>query len=938
MKSVYNFLALAFAVLIGSAAAPYTPLQSISNVAALKAGNFASVPQLTLRGYYSNADGGEGNLSYSASPCTEDGVSCFHDGAGNSFIRLNLSGDLRQAGATTGSIYDMDAHRTSPTDATPLITATLAALQPLNLYTVHTNGVPIYLGTSPTLSDYQGLSCDVNNIGPYDTGHYEGHPGTLYTAHGVFPTTTSNGVIDQQQLKNCLLVPEWRYNPAKVSAFSGFSFNYPVQNFADLEAILGNMVKAGDTGIYFNQARNGNLNTLGVYCYDTGIHLKNPNESHIINIRTDANVSIFTEGGGSSTEFEGVHSQNYCTKQVDDAGGHNIPSSENWSIVSIGQGAVGTWGTHQCRLTINNGVYANGDPAPTSDVRTSPLSDQNTPYNYGALVANLTIAGVQNGVACKGYGEWAVNKISDDGTTVVLDLLGSQLGTGADVITGTATWATGGCPTLPACTIIYLKTGDVNSIQAGEKVTATGIPANTLVVGPCTACKGNDPYDGAIAAYYLDHAATIAGSNTAISFDGGAYVQQGECGEDKVSGCFSLDVTQRFFAGTSPGGQFTQSMPSNNGIRKGAAFACDDTVGIKANKMQNFSHHDGFAIHSCNGISAVQQGADDSNKAEDDYDTIGLNLTGSTNKATFQGATGGAGVGANVDFATVSESSSNRTTASSGGTGTGLITITTAGSMSGWAKDADGSLTVALCATLNGSNKCEDGDSGTEYATALVTASTTLKLLDRGQFNTIALALANGWNIVQASVASTAGVVNIGPGGMNVSGDNSIDFMFVHGAASVTSVVVRGGGKLGFITNNFVQSIFNGNLFKDMTIVYDGIAAYNTSSGCGKQFAVNYTWECEDTSPTSTALVIDGTATAIKCDASSGNQTITVSAGSTLVNFAATVTKTDSTSNLCIVTMNSGDTIGGAASAALAVINDALSIKNVNGTTAWIIQ
>lgn len=843
-----SILGLVFATSVYAQTAPSVAAYSVANIATVKANNLGSKLKITVESYSNIGDGGKAEYTLAATDCGTDlPGACLHDGANNAFVRSDWSNSLAPFGIAKGGHLDFDAHSSSPNDATPTIIAALAVLQPKGFNVGHLKGVSVYLGTSPMLADYQGIDCDVTSIGPYDTGHYYGHPGTLYTEHGVTPTT-SDGTNDQQSIQHCIMTPYWSVHPASVSAFSGFTFNYPATSFTDLEAMLGNMIKAGDTGIYFNGARNGRLEELGIYGYDTAIHLKNPNESHISQVRTDANVSVFTEGGGSSTEFSNVHSQNYFTKQVDDTNGVNIPSSENWTITSIGQGAVNSFGTHECRLTITGGVYNNGSTAPTSDVQTSAVAANGVIYTFGAFMANLTINDIGNGVACKGTGQFGITKISDDGTNAVVDLNGSQLGTGSDIITGTATWdATQGCTAIPTpCTIINLKSGDTNSIQEGEAFAGADIPSGAHIVGVCNTCKGKDPYDGAIAQYIIDRTATASHlTPVSVTFDGGAYVYQGPA-TTKGNPAFSLDVTQRFFAGQSPGGLFTQTMPSNNGIPKAAGIASYGTVGIKADKMQEFAHHDGYAVNDSNGLSVVQQGSDDGNKAEDDNDTIGVNLIGSTNKATLQGALSGAGLGLNVDLASVSQTSSNATTVNSGG-GVGLVTLTTSSSMSSWAKDTDGTLTLTACPTASVSGGiCPDPEnsSTTERVTAMITGSTTVKLLDRGQFGTNIQAIGSGWTIIQSTVSGTSGVIDVGPGGLNSLGDAAIGFVLNHGSVAMDRVIVRGGGKAGFISSNFTQSVFTGTLFKDMTIYYDGVAAYSSSRGCGNQWAIPYAWEC----------------------------------------------------------------------------------------------
>lgn len=830
----------------------------LPSVAQLAASDYSNTPQVQLSGYYTANDGGEGTLVLKT--CVPDGGSCFPDGATptpHTYARTNVNGDARQFGITAGSAYDVTANPTTATDAEPVLVKAFAAATAAGLNTVHLSQVSVYIAETLELGDYNRLTCDIISIGPYDNGHYYGRPGTIVEAHGAQIHVPVTGTVDQEAVSGCVIIPQWYINPSVVSQFGGFTFNSPPQNFDDLDAIRGNMIKAADTAIFFEKVRSGTLNTLGIYCFDNAIHTSSPNETTIDNIHTDSNVAWFTEGGGSSTSVSGIHSQNYCTKQVDDT--ETIPKQisvvNSWSVVSIAASpTVGPWGTHLCRLVINNGVDGKGVPVLTSSVVTSTLDDQGNPIRYPGWVANLNVAGVANGQGCKGDGAWAVNVISSTSTTVTLDLLNSQYGTGADKIQATASWKTGTSNCIPQpCSIIYISVGDMNSIQTGEVIAGTNIPVGSKVLGPILPAKGDDPYDGYIGAVVIDHAVTGIGTDAAITFDGAAYVEQGECGADQDNACIFFDASQRAFAGNSAAGNFTALMPLSNGRRFAADYACNDTVGVKGSKLQSFAHHYNIAVVNCNGISAVQQGSDDANKADDQYDTVGIYMTGSTNKGTFSGSLSGSGTGSIIDLATVSESNSNRTTVSAG-SGTGLITITTAGSMAGWPVDTSGHLTVALCSTLAVNNKCTDGDVGTEYATADITGANTIVLLARGEFETAPLSVATTWNIVQATVGSTSGVINMGPGGLNVAGDGLLDFAVLHGSLAMTNIIVRGGSKLGYVSNNVAQSVFTGNLFKDMTIYYDGVTGFNTSRGCGNNWAIEYSWECSATAGSGTTV------------------------------------------------------------------------------------
>lgn len=849
-----------------TAPAPVT-VASLADISG-KFWNSVQNPSIIISGYYASADGGEGLFTFNADGCSDDGgESCTHSLDGAAWTRTNVNGDVRQRGITLGSPYDVSAFPATALDAIPLLNQVRDASAVAGLYEVKMSGMSVLISEIFELGNYTRLNCNTTAIGPFSDGHYYGRPGTFVEAHGAYVHGSgAAGAIGQQGVKQCVFNPQFLVNPSVVSGFGGFAENYPLQTYDDLESLRGNMIKAGDKAIYFEGVRNGQLDTLGIYCFDNGIETDQPNENALNNARIDADVAWYSLDGGSSTSSSNVHSQNYCTKQVRGAGNAQISVLRAWSIQSIGASpTVGPWGTHLCRVVITNGFDAMGNALPTSSVHSSDLDDQGNPIRYPAWIANLSIDGLANGQGCKGNGAWAEQVISSTSTTVTLDLLNSQYGTGADKISTTATYTAGNSHCIPQpCAIINISIGDMNSIQVGDTVAdntgGTTIPVGSRVIGPCPYCVGDDPYAGYIGQVIIDHAVTGSVVDGTVTFDGAAYVPQGDCGaavfvnNSKDNACMVWDVAQRAFAGTSAAGVFTARFPASNGRRYAADNAIFGTVGIKINKDQSFAHHYNYAIADANGISINQQGSDDANKADDQYDGVGMYYTGSTNKATGTGSLSGSSIGSIVDLMAVSENSAHETTVSAG-SGPALQTIITAGSMAGWASDPlNGHITLAFCALLDVKNHCADGDLGTEYVTAKITGANTALLLARGRQNTYALALATGWHVVEAAVGGTTGVVNMNAAGLNIAGDGLLDFIFLHGSAVMTNVIVRGGSKVGWVSDNMTQTVFTGNVFADMTIYYPGIAGFNTSRGCGNQWSIEYSWECSATGGSTTVV------------------------------------------------------------------------------------
>jgi Pectate lyase superfamily protein len=119
-----RFLLVCLLGAISSVSWAQTTVYAISNVAALRAGNFASFPNLRLNGWYNPGDGGEGDLVAVPSDTTSADNSCtiYVDGAGNRFYRL-MQGNPRNA----ISFYQCGAHGDGVTSDTAAISAAFAA-------------------------------------------------------------------------------------------------------------------------------------------------------------------------------------------------------------------------------------------------------------------------------------------------------------------------------------------------------------------------------------------------------------------------------------------------------------------------------------------------------------------------------------------------------------------------------------------------------------------------------------------------------------------------------------------------------------------------------------------------------------------------------------------------------------------------------------------
>jgi hypothetical protein len=165
-------LATSYAV---DALAQYNPtlvprVPSIAFVTSGTTGHLKQYKQFYLAAYGNGSaavnDGGEGTFTQVTS-CSDDlALTCIHDADGVAFHRDNTNGDLRQMGATFGSVYDGAATSPSnPASVVSLLNTAAPILLGLGITTIHTGAVNLHLGTNYTLPADMTLDCDANQGG-----------------------------------------------------------------------------------------------------------------------------------------------------------------------------------------------------------------------------------------------------------------------------------------------------------------------------------------------------------------------------------------------------------------------------------------------------------------------------------------------------------------------------------------------------------------------------------------------------------------------------------------------------------------------------------------------------------------------------------------------------------------------------------------------------
>lgn len=372
IKNIFAGLVIAvLAAVPGFAANQPGAVVQLANAAVLASSDYSNTPQISLSGYYTANDGGEG--IFVKTTCTPDGGACLADNAGNHYLRTNLNGKLAQYGITLGSAYDWSVHGVSATDATPIIEAAQTANALAGVPTTHCGAMQIYLATNLVLAANSSFTCDVNPGITNDSTGYVSLPGTIRLAHGV--TITRAG--DSSAFYGAYVLPYW-YTTALSSAQTGF-------------AALTSMVSNGDTGVICNQQSCGD-HDLTILGFDTGYEYINAPNLVTNNINIDANVCLWADTTGGNSNNQNMVCFPYLTRSV--------PTTKRKQIFTLGKiendGGL-------CKVTVT--------PSSTG----SDLAD--LAYANYIYIANLT----NTSASCNG--QWVMSNLNTGAGT--FDLVGS---------------------------------------------------------------------------------------------------------------------------------------------------------------------------------------------------------------------------------------------------------------------------------------------------------------------------------------------------------------------------------------------------------------------------------------------------------------------------------------------------------------------------------
>lgn len=960
--------------MVTPAHAAYQPgaVVQLPNIAAISSKDLSNTPQVSISGYHAPNDGGQGIFILMDTPCTPDGGSCIADSAGNTFQRTNLNGDFRQWGLTKGSAYDAIANPTTVLGASTIMNTAIAAVTAqTGLTNFDTAEVSLFLDAGLTIPSLASVGCSLPVGGQLTGGVYSNVPGSLVLKHG-FVITTDN-TIGGEVLHNCVIIPQMLINPSVVSAWSGYAMTYPPLVYNDLEALRGNMILAGDTGVYINNARAVKPHDLYIYGFNTAYHYNRSDHMNLDRLWADGNIGLFGENGGGQSDYSTTDIEPFLTKQANSRNiscnptGTNasagVCNEEYWNIASIAASPVlNSYGRPNCRMTLNLGIGSGNNPTVNfkgTDLQTSSLSALGDPITYPAWIANLfsNPTGAPYGATgCLGTGPYAISVISSTATGAVVDVLESEYSTGATKISDVTTFDKG-------TTTIRIASGDIRNLQVGMIVAGTGIPVGATIASIGRSLYGPFPYAGYITELYLS-APTTRGSNCpdttsavscgdeSLTFDGGTFSSANTCNGAGKGGCLFISADERVYSyadntNTGAAGLAVSMLPMSRGHPYAAAYAVNGTPGTRSINSFGFGHHYEFAMQNANNCVFIEQHNDDSGEL-DDYGNIDMDVegTGSFCVVSTNGL-GKAGVALIGNLYSLPERSTSGASTVSGSISTAAGITLTLNTPVSWPSDmgtgvAQGKLTVAVCQTTGADTDCSN-QATVEYMYAEIVDTTHLLINARGRFFTAPTVFTTGAAIIyvlgqsqNASSTFSQMTAITTDRGLNIAEIDS-------GGMALTNIYNKAASRSIIVGHNATDAVFTGMQASSTAVFYEDATALSSARGCGNSFLVQQPWECNGSVPISpvaisASTILSGSAHSYKCDATSGTVTLTVPAGSTLPSFDFEIAKIDGSSNLCVITMSGSDTIGGAAGAALSILNDVLKFKNDNGLTNWVIQ
>lgn len=532
---------------------------SLPSVAAMKAQNLSSKPSISIDSYYGDGMGGGGDFTLQSTPCTEDFGNCIHDGAGHSFVRDKLSGDLHQYGAVKGSVYDCSpttGHGIAGcTRADTIYAALAAAAVARGVPEITTGAVQVAFAHSPIVPSKTSLTCGAVYQGKNnDTGLFNDLPGSIYLDHGATVTNAAGSGVH-----HCNIIHAHYASSAPWTT---------IRQQIDYWGATGTAVTDSDTGLLCD-VTGCNNHDLFIAAFDTGYQSSHSGEGAHNAIKVDGNIGLASWHNLGHRSYKQWESFPYTTHSLngvtagDGSTTWNDANSEWWTITGIVDD-----GTGKCKIQSTEHS--------TADIHTG---DQ-------ILIDNL---GSRDSCA----GIWTVTKSGSD-----LILNGS-------VYAGLTT--TGDF--VPGRNIIRNIAGDMRGVWAAQTITGvSGIEAGSQVIHVTA--------DGKFVSIDCADHVCITGTGTGVSIhfanDTTSAFNSIHCDGTGPGTCMWLEAQTRHVAGNSVGGQKAGHIATSYMI--GGPDGSDQDVGFFGEDLHSYARQRQLHVqNSKNGVIVSLGGDTDGN-------------------------------------------------------------------------------------------------------------------------------------------------------------------------------------------------------------------------------------------------------------------------------------------------------------------------------------
>jgi hypothetical protein len=468
-------------------------------------------------------DGGEGLFVANGNGCAaSDGGYILKDINGVCWYRQNINGDLRQFGATEGSVYDCKGSRIDGTSghctaADTILARAQDAAETAGVHRLTTSGVQIRLANTSTFTLDDHMTLDGGVGSPDVSNHNINDPGTIWTSDTAQTAITlGNG----SSLENIALMPYW----IGKNLYDWYQSNTEI-TYLNQEAIIDHMTSNGQEGVSCS-GQSCVVRNATVAGYDTAIDVSGGGASTLEDIQGDGDVCVYVHGASSATHFGRVDCNTYATKDG--------PTSESFSITNVqsNSGAcqvfVSPTSPHFSDISSSNYVWVSGLDATTG----ANANGRWYPSGISVIAGGITLGGS----ACAASGGTL------NGPTV----------TGASYVAGTYVIS------LPSTTAAT----DIANIAVGQTVTGPGteIQSGTVVksVGRSMPCSPPGT-SGICVMIGINKPINTSDSSASITFSsthGGTYPACVINGIDGSTGaCLIITAQERIDVGASAGGQ-----------------------------------------------------------------------------------------------------------------------------------------------------------------------------------------------------------------------------------------------------------------------------------------------------------------------------------------------------------------------------------------------